>query len=121
MKYALILFMLFESLYVLTLSTDPIHREDWKSATRWMMEQDANIERAIDPQFSYYGGLIENRPDPNWILIMDGYSMMAQNNQTNEAYFTTKLLERGFYKERMVRFGGKNGHTVVFVFRRING
>lgn len=126
-------FMLFESFYAISLPTDPIHREDWKGATHWIMKNatTSDLILVLEPQFTYYRmrtnkklkafgiwSLDQNVSDNEKVFIMDGYSMMEHNNQRNEAIFTTAMLKQGFHKENMVKFGGQDGHTVVFVFKR---
>ena len=138
--------MLFESFYAISLPTDPIHREDWKGATKYILKDSSYRDGIIvlEPQFTYYKnkfkqtkvGRAKVLPSMefladtdliikgtfhvpiNRIFIMDGYSMMQLNNERNEAIFTIKMEKQGFKKEKMVKFGGKDGHTVVYVFKR---
>ena len=105
---------------MIIIPTNPIHREDWKGATKWLnkVATDKDLIIPNEPSFSYYKGVSRNNQNPERVFIMDGYSMMPKNNRRNESLFTTKMLKEGFYKESMVKFGGENGHTVVFVFKR---
>ena len=122
---------------MINLSTDPIHREDYRGATKYIdknynMEKDSII---YTPEFDYYWfdvvtvrnsfrGVMYSYfddfdgTDNERIFIMSNYSMMPANNAKDLKRYQEQLP--GFHMEKMVKFGGVDGHTVVYIFRRNN-